>query len=241
MLKRARRLGLIVSNPVTSIPKLKKAGTRIADLSPAGEMAVLAALPTEYRPLVVFAAKTGLRWSEQARLRWLDVDLFSGFLTVRLGKNGQARRVPLNSAARGALVELSAQRVRPRDPNEQLSRAAYRTVSRAFVRAVKAAQASLRASNQGEETHPPRRGDMARSTAHLRFPSRGGWGRLACGSRTGRLAHIEHAPAVCSSVARSLARGRREDRDGPGSWKVAGTSTRLRVSGRGHQGTRWLD
>jgi integrase len=140
MRKRARRLGLIVSNPVTGIPKLKQTGTRIAYLSLAGEMAVLAALPTEYRPLVVFAAKTGLPWSEQARLRWLDVDLFSGFLTVRLVKNGQA--------ARGALAELSAQRMRPRDHNEQLSRAAYRTVSHAFVRAVKAAQASLRAATK---------------------------------------------------------------------------------------------
>jgi hypothetical protein len=32
----------------------------------------------------------GLRWSEQARLHWLDVDLLTGFLTVRLAKNGQA-------------------------------------------------------------------------------------------------------------------------------------------------------
>ena len=71
--------------------------------------------------------------SEQARLHWFDVDVLTGFLTVRLGKNGQARRVPLNSAARGALLDLAGQRRRPADPDELVSRGAYRTVSREFV------------------------------------------------------------------------------------------------------------
>lgn len=68
---------------------------------------------------------TGLRWSEQARLHWLDVDLLTGFLTVRFGKNGQARWVPLNSAARGALVDLAGQRHHPGDPDELVCRGAY--------------------------------------------------------------------------------------------------------------------
>jgi site-specific recombinase XerD len=76
----------------------------------------------------------------------------TGFLTVRLGKNGQARRVPLNSSARAALVELAGRRSHPSDSEERVCRAAYRTVSRAFVRAVQAAQGSLRASDQGEES-----------------------------------------------------------------------------------------
>jgi len=71
---------------------------------------------------------------------------------VRLGKNGQARRVPLNSSARAALVELAGRRSHPSDSEERVCRAAYRTVSRAFVRAVQAAQGSLRASDQGEES-----------------------------------------------------------------------------------------
>jgi integrase len=151
MLKRARRLGLVTTNSVKDIPKLREAGGRLAFLSPVGEDAVHAALPIERRPLVTLAVNTGLRWSEQARLRWLDVDLLTGFLTVRLGKNGQARRVPLNSAARSALIDLAAQRRRPADPDEPVSRAAYRTVSREFVRAVAAAQATLRAASWEDE------------------------------------------------------------------------------------------
>ena len=67
---------------------------------------MLAALPSVRRPLVVLAINTGLRWSEQAALRWQDVDPLTRFLTVRLGKNGQPRRVPLNSGARSALQAL---------------------------------------------------------------------------------------------------------------------------------------
>ena len=146
MFKRARRLGLVTANPVTDIPKLREAGGRLAFLSPVGE-----ALPAERRPLVTLAVNTGLRWSEQARLHWFDVDVLTGFLTVRLGKNGQARRVPLNSAARGALLDLAGQRRRPADPDELVCRGAYRTVSREFVRAVQAAQATLRSADREDE------------------------------------------------------------------------------------------
>jgi len=151
MFKRARRLGLVTANPVKDIPKLREAGGRLAFLSPLGEGAVLAALPTERRPLVTLAVNTGLRWSEQARLHWLDVDLLTGVLTVRLGKNGQARRVPLNSAARSAILDLAPQRRRPNDPDELVCRGAYRTVSRDFVRAVQAGQATLRSAGREDE------------------------------------------------------------------------------------------
>jgi len=152
MFKRARRLSLVTVNPVSEIPKLKEAGGRLAFVSPFGEDAVLASLPVERRPLVVLAVNTGLRWSEQAALVWQDVDLLTGILTVRLGKNGQARRVPLNSAARGALMDLAALRRHPDDPEEAICRPAYRTMSREFVRAVQAAQGTLRAAGQDEES-----------------------------------------------------------------------------------------
>jgi site-specific recombinase XerD len=151
MFKRARRLGLVEVNPVTGIPKLKEAGGRLAFVSRVGEDVLLAALPVARRPLVTLAVNTGLRWSEQVSLRWYDVDMLTGFLTVRLGKNGQARRVPLNSSARGALMDLGAERRRPNDPDEPVARAAYRTVTREFVRPVGAAQVTLRASGRPDE------------------------------------------------------------------------------------------
>jgi integrase len=153
MFKRARRLELVTVNPGSEIPKLKEAGGRLAFLSSVGEHALLAALPPARRPLALVAVNTGLRWSEQASLRWQDVDVLTGFLTVRLGKNGQARRLPMNSSARAALMDVATTRQRPNDPEEPIFRAAYRTVSREFVRAVRAAQARFALPARGRR-HP---------------------------------------------------------------------------------------
>ena len=59
--------------------------------------------------------------------------------------------MPLNSAALSALLDLAAQRTHPADPEELVSRGAYRPVSRDFVRAVAAAQVTLRAAGQESE------------------------------------------------------------------------------------------
>lgn len=151
MFRRAQRNGLVSTNPVAGVPKLKEAGGRLAFLSPVGEGALMASLPPSRRPLVLLAINTGLRWSEQASLRWRDVDVLFGFLTVALGKNGHPRRVPLNSAARAALTDLGTLRRDPNDSDEPVLRGAYRTVSREFVRAVGVARASLQASGQEGE------------------------------------------------------------------------------------------
>jgi integrase len=149
MMKRARRLGLITTNPVSGVAKLREAGSRLAFVSPIGEAALLGALPIERHALVILAINTGLRWSEEAALRWRDIDVLSDFLTVRLGKNGQARRVPLNRAARAALVDQGARRQRTDDPEALVFRA-YRTVSREFVRAVGLAGCRCRLHRPGQ-------------------------------------------------------------------------------------------
>ncbi len=79
------------------------------------------------------------------------MDALTGFITVRLGKNGQAQRVPVNSTAQAALTDLATLRSCPNEPDEPLFRAAYRSVSREFVRAVRTAQATLRAAGQEDE------------------------------------------------------------------------------------------
>jgi site-specific recombinase XerC len=57
----------------------------------------------------------------------------------------------VNRPALSALVDAAAGRRRPDDPGELVFRAAYRTVSRDFVRAVQAAQGALRAEDQDGE------------------------------------------------------------------------------------------
>src|SRR5436309_5193671 len=48
-------------------------------------------------------------------------------------------------------MDLAAERRRPNEPHEPVTREAYRTVSREFVRAVAAAQVTLRAAGREDE------------------------------------------------------------------------------------------
>jgi integrase len=51
------------------------------------------------------ALHTGRRRGEQYRLRWQDVDLKRNFVTAR-SRHGEARRIQINTIARGALLRL---------------------------------------------------------------------------------------------------------------------------------------
>ena len=151
MLKRAVRLGLVVSNPIKGIPKIKEAGGRILYLPPATkerpayeELALIKALPVELRPWFLVSMHTGLRWSEQSALRWQDVDVLSSTLTVAQAKNGHQRTVPMNATVRSVFLDASLSRKRTDAPDERVFPAAYRTVARNFDRAVRAAQVDLR-------------------------------------------------------------------------------------------------
>jgi integrase len=88
MFRRAIRLGHVASNPVTPVQKFKESGGRVAYLTGEQEAAVCDALPVELRPLFVVSVNTGLRWSEQVGLRWCDVDILAGIITVPRSKNG---------------------------------------------------------------------------------------------------------------------------------------------------------
>src|SRR5262249_48962236 len=125
----------VSANPVKAIPKLKESSGRVLFLDAEQDDAVRAALPTVLRPLFTVSINTGLRWSEQAALVWRDVDMLTGIITVRLSKNGATRRVPMNSVARAAIIDVASRRQRPDDPTEPGFRVAYRTTARALERA----------------------------------------------------------------------------------------------------------
>ncbi len=144
MFKRAIRLGLLTTNPVTGVPKFREAGQRLSYLTLEEEAAVSDALAPRLRPAFTVSVQTGLRWSEQAGLRWSDVDILTGIITVPLSKNGRTRQVPMNSLVRSTLLNLGASREHPDDPSERVFRDSYRQTARLFGQAVQQAQAALR-------------------------------------------------------------------------------------------------
>jgi site-specific recombinase XerD len=206
MFKRAVRLGLVSANPVRGIPKLKEPSGRVLFLDPEQEDAVRAALPVSLRPLFTVSINTGLRWSEQAALEWRDVDMLTGIITVRLSKNGATRRLPMNSVARAALIDVASRRQRPDDPSERVFRSAYRTTARALERAVEAAQATLRAAGKdasrldGYTWHGNRHTFASRlvmASVELRAVQElGGWKTLSMVQRYSHLAPERLAAAV---------------------------------------------
>ena len=79
-----------------------------AGLAPAGGLR-----PHSYATLFGLIACTGLRISEALALTCGDVDLHRGVLTVRAGKRGRTRLVPLHPTALGPLRAYAADRHRP--------------------------------------------------------------------------------------------------------------------------------
>jgi integrase len=67
--------GLIGSNPCLGTPMPAASESIARFLSPAEIEALVTATPSHYKPLVVTAVSTGMRWGELAGLRPVDVDL----------------------------------------------------------------------------------------------------------------------------------------------------------------------
>jgi len=198
LFKRAVRLGLVTRNPVTGIAKHKEPGGRIVYLTGEEEAALFEALPESVRPMLTVAVNTGLRWSEQQRLLWAEVDMLSGILTVRLAKHGRVRQVPMNAAVRQVLLDLATRRQRPEDPKEPVFGCPYREGSKFFPQAVVRGQAILRTSGrdpgrlEGFTWHGVRHTFASRlvmSGADLRTVQElGGWRTLSMVQRYSHLA-----------------------------------------------------
>jgi integrase len=115
----------------------------IADLiREAGQLSPIGGLrPRCYATLFGLLACTGLRISEALALACADVDLEAGVITVRAGKRGLTRLVPLHPSAIGPLADFACERERrhgrpgPQDAffrTEASERLSYSTASHAF-------------------------------------------------------------------------------------------------------------
>ncbi|MEP6633090.1 MAG: tyrosine recombinase XerC [Luteimonas sp.] len=100
--------GRIAANPAASI-RAPKAPRKLPQVLDADEATRLVELPTDGplglrdRALLELFYSSGLRLGELCGLRWRDLDLADGLVTV-LGKGNKQRSVPVGSHARAALA-----------------------------------------------------------------------------------------------------------------------------------------
>ena len=101
--------GLVAANPAAAI-RAPKAPRKLPQVLDPDEAKALVEVPTDAplglrdRALLELFYSSGLRLSELCALRWRDLDLGEGLVTV-LGKGRKQRSVPLGSHARNALHE----------------------------------------------------------------------------------------------------------------------------------------
>ncbi len=113
------------------------------------------------RTLIGLLAATGLRVGEAISLDRGDLDLEAGLLTVRAGKFGKAREVPLHPSSVAALADYLARRdrLRPHPPSPALfislagTRLLYSGVHLAFLRLVRHAGLGRRCASCRPRPH----------------------------------------------------------------------------------------
>ena len=134
---RAKRLGLVKDNPACLVQAPRVNNILVRYLTPDQEERLLSHLTEKYRPIVRLALNTGLRQGELLRLSWVDIDWNVGVLTIHETKNGERRRIPMNSTVVGLLSDLTASHHGP--ITEQIFPFDVRYLRRQFEKAALAA------------------------------------------------------------------------------------------------------
>jgi integrase len=127
--------------PVRTTSQMKEPSGRVRFLSADAEAALLPHIPRDLRLLVDTARHSGMRLSETIGLRWSHVDINGRSITLHQTKNGEPRRVQMNTSLATLLKDL----VRPISNSEHVFVRANgdawnrHAVTKAFARAVAAA------------------------------------------------------------------------------------------------------
>lgn len=130
LLNRAVEWGYIPANPIKAIRLLKEPPGRLRFLSRAEIQALLKHCAPHLKPVVLIALNTGMRKSELLELRWDQIDMERGTITLSDTKNNETRIVPMNQVVRETLQTLprNGERVFP-----------FQSVKKSFRHALKSA------------------------------------------------------------------------------------------------------
>src|SRR5262249_26668483 len=105
---KARREGLITTNPVEAVDLPEKESVERGTFSPAEVKMLVDAATGEWKTLILLGYFTGARLSECCRIEWKDVDLTAGTLTYVQRKTGKQVAIPLHSEVQSCLERLAS-------------------------------------------------------------------------------------------------------------------------------------
>ena len=103
----------IIENPVSKIAREKEPRERTRFLNPEERKRLIEACQRSDNPLlttfVVLLLSTGCRYSEIRQLKWTDIDLIKGRITITKSKNGDLRAVPIRGLGLELLCQLASE------------------------------------------------------------------------------------------------------------------------------------
>lgn len=102
ILRHAEFLGQAVARIDWRALLLKESAGRVREMTAEEEARIFAAIREDFRPVARFLLVMGLRRAEACNLRWRDVDLDTGFVTIH-AKGGRVDRRPVPAAGMAVL------------------------------------------------------------------------------------------------------------------------------------------
>lgn len=106
--------GWLEDSPIRKVTKPTEPRGRVRFLNDDERIALLDACQKSSNrflyPVVVIALSTGMRQAEIMNLRWEDIDIFKGRITLHETKNGERRAVPLKGLALQLIQALTSEK-----------------------------------------------------------------------------------------------------------------------------------
>ena len=107
LFSKAVEWGRIEVNPAARVKKLKEPPGRETILTEDQARRLIEAASLDFRPVLIVALGTAMRRGEILALRWTDLDLVRGIVTVANSKSGRSRKIPMSGTVAAALGAIA--------------------------------------------------------------------------------------------------------------------------------------